>query len=93
MKTTLAVLVILTVTTYNGYCKAGGWIWDLMERSSVTYNNQCHQQASYHRQPVYYTQPRTFVYYNDPVYYVPAPSLYQPRRHRPNSNYNGGHCQ
>lgn len=91
MKTMFATLTILATTTCSSYCKSGGWLWDLIDRGSNAHNTQCRQQAGYYYQPVYYTQPRTVVYYNNPVYCTPAPSLYQPQLHRPNTNRR--HCR
>ena len=96
MKKTILTLAILTVTATSGFCKPGGWFFDILERSSVSVNTGYYQQPQYYRQaPVYY-QPAPVYYQPAPVYYQPAPVYYQPAPvyYRPSSSYNyNGHSQ
>ena len=47
------------------HCKPGGWLLDLLDKTSVNVNT-----GYYNQQPVYYTQP---IYYSQPVYYRQTP--------------------
>ena len=85
MKTILAVVVIFLSTLLSGYCKAGGWFHDLMDRSS--FHIQTGNAVYYHNAPpvVHYYQPsRPTIIYREPIYYAPpAPACgtyYYPRR-------------
>lgn len=72
MKKTLVVIAVMTMTASSGYCKPGGWLWDILDRSTINV------QTGYgYNQPVYY-RPAPVYYQPAPVYYQPAPVYYQP---------------
>jgi hypothetical protein len=81
MKTTkvfLAVAVVSLATMSNGFCKPGGWFFDLLDRSTISINSGYSQPTYYRPAPVYYCEP-VQVYRPAPVYYEPR-VIYAPPR-------------
>jgi hypothetical protein len=100
MKKITLTLVILTVTATSGFCKPGGWFFDILERSSVSVNSGYYQQPQHCQPaPVYYQQPQYYyrpapVYYQQPQYYYrPAPVYYPNTSFEYRGNRGHYHCR
>lgn len=94
MKTLLLTILFGVATASSGYCKPGGWFFDILERSNFTVNSgYCAPAPGYYQQPVYYQQPRV-IYYQQPTptYYQPAPVYYQRPYYHNHYQYSGRHC-
>jgi hypothetical protein len=83
MKTLVAALLLTGATMSNGFCKPGGWFFDLLDRSSISINSgySCGtpRQVYYQSAPVYYVQPAP-VHYTPRVYYAPPQPVYYEQR-------------
>ncbi len=76
MKKVIITTAICLATASSGFCKPGGWFFDLLDRSTVTVNTG-YNQPVYYRQPQVYCQPAPVYYQQAPVYYQQAPVYYQ----------------
>ena len=65
MKILLTTITLTILTTASGYSKPGGWLFDLLDRSSIS--------VSSGSAPVYYSAPAPVYYYQQPVYYQSVP--------------------
>ena len=84
MKNIFVILAILTLTSTSGVCKPGGWLFDILDRSSITIGPG-YQQPQCYNQSVYYRPA--------PVYYRPAPVYYPNNSFEFRGNRGYHHCR
>lgn len=77
-KVILAATIVTLATTSSGFCKPGGWLFDFLDRSTISINSGYSQPVYYRPVPVYHCEP-VRVYHSAPVYYEPR-VIYNPPR-------------